>query len=217
MSRETEKRLAAASAAALVEDSMCVGLGTGSTVAHLLVELGRRRAKAVYVATSPETERAAASLGLEVEPFDASASFDLAIDGADQVTEAGWLIKGAGGALTREKIVAASTKRFVIIVDSFKVVARLHSPVPVEILAFGASSTLRRLAPCALRDAPVSPDGGLIADYLGEVHEPAALASRLSSTPGVVEHGLFSPDLVSEVFVGVGESVRHIVVGGEHD
>ena len=196
---------------------MRVGLGTGSTVAYLLGELSLREVRAIYVATSPATERAARSLGLRVESFDARVSFDLAIDGADQITEDGWLIKGAGGALTREKIVAASADRFVVIADSSKLVESLHAPVPLELLAFGVSSTLRRLEPCALRDVAPSPDGGLIADYRGEVHEPHALASRLSSTPGVVEHGLFSPELVSEVYVGVGDEVRRVVVGGEHD
>ena len=201
MSREAEKRLAAAKAATLVEDSMRVGLGTGSTTAYLLAELGARPVRAVFVATSPATEQAARSFGLEVEPFGANARLDLAIDGADQVDEDGWLIKGAGGALTREKLVAASTDRFVVIVDSSKLVA----------------STLHRLAPCELRDVAPSPDGGLIVDYLGEVHEPGALASRLSTTPGVVEHGLFAPSLVSEVLVGIGETVRRMVVRGEHD
>jgi ribose 5-phosphate isomerase A len=217
VSREAEKRLAAAKAATLVEDSMRVGLGTGSTTAYLLAELGARPVRAVFVATSPATEQAARSFGLEVEPFGANARLDLAIDGADQVDEDGWLIKGAGGALTREKLVAASTDRFVVIVDSSKLVASLHAPVPVEILALGASSTLHRLAPCELRDVAPSPDGGLIVDYLGEVHEPGALASRLSTTPGVVEHGLFAPSLVSEVLVGIGETVRRMVVRGEHD
>ena len=217
MSLETEKRLAAARAATLVKESMRVGLGTGSTVSYLLAELGRRPVKALFVATSPATEQAARALGLPVESFDENGSLDLAIDGADQVTEDGWLIKGAGGALTREKIVAASADRFVVIVDSTKLVGSLHAPVPFEILAYGASSTLGRLTPSQLRGGAPSPDGGLIGDYLGDVHEPGLLASRLSTTPGVVEHGLFAPELVSEVYVGVGESVRRIVVKGDHD
>lgn len=217
MSHEVQKQLAAAQAADLVRDGMRVGLGSGSTVEYLLVALGDRHVEAVFVATSPATERRARSLGLEVDDFDPSGRLDLAIDGADQVTDEGWLIKGAGAALTREKVVAASADRFVVIVDSSKVVERLRAPVPVEILAFGASSTLHRLQPCRRRDVAPSPDGGLIVDYLGEVHEPGDLARKLSSTPGVIEHGLFPPDLVSEVYVGVGESVRRIVVRGEHD
>ncbi len=217
MSRESEKQLAATKAAILVHEGMRVGLGTGSTVAYFIGALAQRRVKVVLVATSPASEQAAKALGLEVEPFDESGRLDLAIDGADQITSDGWLVKGAGGALTREKIVAASADRFVVIADSTKLVESLHAPVPLELLAFGLSSTLVRLAPCALRGVPASPDAGVIADYLGEVHDPSALASRLASTPGVVEHGLFGPDLVSEVYVGVGESVRRIVVRGEHE
>ncbi|MFZ1062760.1 MAG: ribose-5-phosphate isomerase RpiA [Acidimicrobiales bacterium] len=217
MSHEAQKQLAAEHAAALVRDGMRVGLGTGSTVHYVLTALAKRRVRAHYVATSPATAHAAASVGLAIGDFEPDGRLDLAIDGADQVNGDGWLIKGAGAALTREKIVAASADRFVVIVDSSKLVERLGPPVPVEILRFGAPSTMRRLAPCRERDVAESPDGGLIVDHWGEVHEPADLARKLSSTPGVIEHGLFAPDLVSEVFVGVGESVRHIVVKGEHD
>lgn len=215
MSQETEKRLAANEAAVLVSDGMRVGLGTGSTVSFLLVALAKRHARATYVATSPRTEDAARLLGLEVGPFDRDGHLDLAIDGADQITEDGWLIKGAGGALTREKIVAASADRFVVIGDSSKLVGALHAPVPLELMAYGLSSTMRRLGPCALRDEPPSPDGGVIADYLGEVIAPEVLANRLSSTPGVVAHGLFEPDLVSEVILGIQDGVRRIMAGGK--
>jgi ribose 5-phosphate isomerase A len=105
----------------------------------------------------------------------------------------------------------------VVIADSSKVVEALHAPVPLELLAFGLTSTLARLAPCAVRGVAPSPDGGVIADYWGEVHEPGVVAGLLSATPGVVEHGLFAPALVSEVYVGVGHSVRQIVVGSKHE
>jgi ribose 5-phosphate isomerase A len=214
MNVEREKQLAAMDAATLVQDGMRVGLGTGSTVAYLLSALARRDVKAVYVATSPETEARARSLGVATQPFDTLNQLDLAIDGADQVSSDGWLIKGGGGAHTREKVVAASATRFVVIVDSTKLVAELRAPVPLELMAFGLASTLSRIEPTVLRDAPASPDGGVIADFFGDVQEYAALAKRLSQTPGVIEHGLFSPEMVSEVIVGSGNGVRHLVKGG---
>jgi ribose 5-phosphate isomerase A len=98
----------------------------------------------------------------------------------------------------------------VVIADSHKRVAALRGPVPVELLAFGLAATLRRLQPIRLRDVPRSPDGGVIADYLGAVDHPAALAARLEATPGLVAHGLFPPALVSQVLIGRGESVERI-------
>lgn len=200
------KRDAAERAALLVQDGMRLGLGTGSTVAHLLPALARRGLTDLRcVATSIATERAAVALGLRVETLDALPELDLAIDGADQVTPDGWLVKGGGAAHTREKIVAAAADRFVVIISPDKMVARLAPPVPLELLVFGATATLAAVAPAALRPGtPTSPDGNLIADFLGPVADPAALAARLGATPGVVEHGLFPPDLVSEVVVGAG-------------
>lgn len=199
---EDEKRHAAEAAARLVEDGMTVGLGTGSTVAYLLPALAARELSLRCVATSPRTEAAARSLGLPVEPFDRIDRLDLAIDGADQIAPDGWIVKGGGAAHTREKIVAAAADRFVVIADSGKLVDALRPPVPVEILAYGLHATLRALAPVRLRDVPPSPDGGVIADYLGPVADPASLAARLSAVPGLVEHGLFPPSLVTEILVG---------------
>ncbi len=210
MSIEREKQVAAEAAADLVEDGMTVGLGTGSTVAFLLPALARRALDIRCAATSPRTEHAARKLGLQVEAMQDIEQFDVTIDGADQVAPDGWLVKGGGGAHTREKIVAAAADRFVVIVDSSKLVDALHGPIPVELLCFGLRATLRRIAPVSLRDAPLSPDGGVIADYQGPVVDPAALAAWLASTPGVVEHGLFPPQMVATVLVGRGESVDWI-------
>ena len=198
---EREKRLAAEAAAELVEHGMRVGLGTGSTVAFLLPALASRSLRITCVATSVRTEQEARRLGLHVVPFESIARLDIAIDGADQIGPGGWLVKGGGAAHTREKIVAAAAERFVVIASSDKVVEQLAPPVPVEVLGFGADATLAAIAPAALRDVAPSPDGGLIADHLGPIGDPAALALRLASTPGVVEHGLFPPTLVSDVFV----------------
>ena len=207
-----EKQLAAEAAAALVEDGMLVGLGTGSTVAYLLRALGARRPKIVCVATSPRTERDAGSLGLDVRPFEELDRLDIAIDGADEIAPDGWLVKGGGGAHTREKIVAAAADRFVVISSSDKLVDGLHAPVPLELLPFGLAATLRALAPTRLRDVPLSPDGGVIADFVGEVGDAGALAARLAATPGVVEHGLFPPRLVAEILVGTGERLERRVI-----
>jgi ribose 5-phosphate isomerase A len=161
------------------------------------------------VATSPATEQAARALGLTVEPLDALRELDIAIDGADQIDPEGWLIKGGGAAHTREKIVAAAAARFVVIASAEKAVAALGPPVPLEILRFGAETTLTALAPARWRDVPASPDGNRIADYLGAVGDPDALAERLSSTPGVVEHGLFPAAMVSDVLIAGPEGVEH--------
>lgn len=203
------KEVAARAAAELVGDGMKVGLGTGTTVAHLLSALGERARElpdARFVATSPATERIARELGLGVCGLDelvgSGGELDIAIDGADQIDPGGWLIKGGGGAHTREKIVAAAARRFVVIVSADKLVARLGPPVPLEVLAFGAHRTLAALGDARLRGGPASPDGNLLAFYDGPIEDPRALATRLSDMPGVVEHGLFAPELVSEVLVG---------------
>jgi ribose 5-phosphate isomerase A len=186
----------------MVQDGMRLGLGTGSTVAYLLEALGERElGGARCVATSAQTARIARELGLSVVELDDVRELDLAIDGADQVDDEGWLIKGGGAAHTREKIVAAAAARFVVIVSGEKAVRRLTPPVPLELVPFGVHSTLRAVSPASLRDVPRSPDGGLIADYLGAIEDPRALAGRLSCTPGVVEHGLFEPQMVSEIVI----------------
>jgi ribose 5-phosphate isomerase A len=211
MALDGEKRLAAEAAAELVEDGTVVGLGSGSTVAFLLEALAGRRLDVRFVATSPATESAARGLGLAVESFagpQAPARLDLALDGADQVDPAGWLVKGGGAAHTREKTVAAAADRFVVIVDSSKLVERLAPPVPLELSEFGLAATLRRLGAATLRDAARSPDGGVIADYAAPFDDPRSLAARLAAEPGVIEHGLFPPELVADVVVATGKRVE---------
>ena len=208
MGIDDEKRLAAEAAALLVEDGMAVGLGTGTTVAFFLPALAARNLDIVCVATSVDTDRGARDLGLRLDPFDELERLDLAIDGADQIAPDGWLVKGGGGAHAREKIVAAAADRFVVIGSSDKLVARLSPPVPLELCPFGIASTIRALDKVTLRDPPLTPDGGHLADYLGEVGDPAALAAALDSSPGVVAHGLFPPSLVSEILIGAGGGVE---------
>jgi ribose 5-phosphate isomerase A len=213
MNVEQEKRLAAEAAARLVQEGMIVGLGTGSTVAYLLPALAVRGLGVRCVATSPATEHLARELGMDVESFrgaDALTRLDIAIDGADQVAPSGWLIKGGGGAHTREKAVATAADRFVVIVSANKMVDKLKPPVPLELLEFGLASTMHRMQSVKLRDAPQSPEGGVIADFTGTFDDPARLADRLSTTVGVVEHGLFGPELVSDVIVARGDRVERI-------
>jgi ribose 5-phosphate isomerase A len=212
MGVEDEKRNAAEAAAQLVEDGMTVGLGTGSTVAYLLPALAARGLTLRFVATSVGTEEQARSLGLPVEAFEGIARLDIAVDGADQIAPGGWIVKGGGAAHTREKVVATSSDRFVVIASSDKLVETIASPIPLELLPFGLDATLARLGEVELRDVPPSPDGGIIADYLGPVEDPAAVAAWLSATAGVVDHGLFPPELTSEVLVGRGDEVERLTL-----
>jgi ribose 5-phosphate isomerase A len=193
---------------------MTVGLGTGSTTAYLLAPLASRKLDIRCVATSPATEQEAVRLGLKVVAFtgpSAPARLDIAIDGADQVDSCGWLVKGGGGAHTREKAVAASSSRFVVIVDSSKLVERLSPPIPLELLQFGLEATLARLEAARLRDVPLSPDGGVIADYIGEFDDAESLAVVLSSAAGVIEHGLFPSSMVTDVLIGRGDGVERMI------
>ena len=177
---DTEKRLAAEAAAELVEDGMTVGLGTGSTVAHLLPAIAARGVTGIRcVATSVATEEQARELGIPVEQFNTLRRLDIAIDGTDEVTPDGWLIKGGGAAHLREKIVAAAAERFVVIADSSKPVEALRGPVPLELFSFGIASTLARLgAEVELRDVPPSPDAAR------SPTTAARSATRPSSPPG---------------------------------
>jgi ribose 5-phosphate isomerase A len=203
------KEAAARAAAELVEDDMRVGLGSGSTLAFVLPALAERGLRNLRcVVASPETERSARELGLPLSSLDEVGELDLAIDGADQIDPAGWLIKGGGGAHTRERIVAAAARSFVVIASPEKAVAQLAPPVPLELLRFGAERALMLLAPARLRDRPPSPDGGLIADYFGPVGDPRELAARLSATPGVIDHGLFEPEMVSLILIAGEDGIE---------
>jgi ribose 5-phosphate isomerase A len=213
---------AARAAAALVEDGMVVGLGSGRTAGLAVRALGERAAAGLRigcVATSGSTEALARGVGLRVLAPSAG-PIDLTIDGADQVDPALRLIKGGGGALTREKIVARASRRLIIVVDREKLVPRLHGGVPVELVAFGASFTLAALAAAGLRarlreDAqgrPVASDnGGLLAEVsLPEAADLATIAAQLDGMSGVVEHGLFLRE-VERVLVGGDAGVDLLV------
>ncbi|WP_428536232.1 ribose-5-phosphate isomerase RpiA [Rhodopila sp.] len=205
--RGARKREAAMAAVAMVQDGMAVGLGTGSTAAFAidgLIQRVRAGLRIVGVPTSERSARQAREGGIELTDFARHPRLDLTIDGADEIARDSLaLVKGLGGALLREKIVAAASDRLVIIADEPKLVSKLGgtSPVPVEIVAFGHETTTARLAKLGanpvLRMAPdgtpFRTDGGnLILDCgFGTIEDPARLERDLSGVIGVVESGLF--------------------------
>jgi ribose 5-phosphate isomerase A len=205
--RDARKREAAMAAVAMVEDGMLVGLGTGSTAAHAidgLIERVRGGLRIVGIPTSERSAKQARDGGIELTDFAHHIRLDLTIDGADEILRPSLdLIKGLGGALLREKIVAAASERLVIIADEPKLVSGLGStaPVPVEIVTFGWQTTAARLTRLGgnpvLRKQPdgaaFRTDGGnLILDcHFGVIADPAQVEQDLSRTIGVVETGLF--------------------------
>lgn len=207
------KRVVAHAGAALVEDGMRVGLGSGRTVLQLVDALGQRRSRAQFVVSSPSVSARVRTQGLTLQDFDARdapESLSLALDGADAVAEDGWVLKGRGGAHTRERLVARAAGGVVLLVTSDKLVKRLDAPVPVEVLRFGFASTLRaleRLGTVSIREAPVTPDDGVLLDVTLDLGVPGAAAAALDATPGVVDHGLFAPTLVSGLLVAQGSQV----------
>ena len=204
---EGAKKAAAEAAAAIVEDDMRVGLGTGSTVRYVIEALGRAGREITCVATSSASEELAREVGLELVTPDQAVRLDLTIDGADEVDQFLNLTKGGGGALTREKVVAAMADRFVVVVDKSKKVAHLGAfATPVEVLPFAPAVTADRLRTLGagtveLREGQ-SDNGLLLLDAsFREIDDPEDLAAKLSALPGVVEHGIFLADLVSTVVV----------------
>lgn len=200
---ERGKRAAGAAAAELVEDGMTLGLGTGSTARWFIAAVGdlvRGGLNLRGVATSLHSEAQARHEGIPLVEL-GRRGVDLAVDGADSVDPDFRLIKGAGGALIREKIVAAAARRFVVVVDSSKLHQRLGGPLPVELVEFGWQATLAALESTGTvfhlrRDAAGAPvlsdNGNLIADARVEVVEdPEGLAEQIEAVPGVVGHGLF--------------------------
>lgn len=210
------KRMAAERAVDEVEDGMILGLGSGSTAEFALEALAGRIEKGLRVTGIPTSETTAAlarRLGVPLTSFAEHRHIDITIDGADQV-ERGTLtlIKGLGGALLREKIVASACDQMIVVVDEAKLVDRLggNAPLPVEIASFGWQTVLDRLVAIGCRpglrlagDQPFTTDGGnYIADCaIAEIPDPAALEARLSAIVGVVESGLFV-GLASKIVVG---------------
>jgi len=218
---QDEKKLAGESAASLIKDGMVVGLGTGSTLSWTIKKLSQRIKEEglefLGVATSYQTEELAIISGISLTTLRQHPVLDLAIDGADQINPELFAIKGGGAAHTREKIVACSSKKFVVAVDHSKYKKKLDCPIPVEVLPFalklvenklrllGGDPVLRQ---ARMKDGPVITDNGnfMIDVDFGIIEDPRALATKLSVLPGLVEHGIF--DNVNELHLGRAKKVE---------
>jgi ribose 5-phosphate isomerase A len=223
MANEEEKEAAGRAAAKLVRDGDIVGLGTGSTAYFAVVALGERvkdGLKIIGIPTSVRTADLARAVGIPLTTLDEHPEIDITIDGADEVDPKLNLIKGGGGALTREKVIATASKNMVVVADSGKVVAVLGKfPLPVEVITFARTVVERKVVALGgspkLRvkadDSPfVTDNGNQILDCsFGKIVDPPALARELSGTPGVVEHGLFI-GLAKLAIVGRGNSVEEV-------
>ena len=230
MSADAYKKQAAEAAVGLVMNDMTIGIGTGSTAAHFIAALGERARDGLFVSavpTSEDTARKAAAVGINLIEPDETTVIDLAIDGTDEVDARRQLIKGGGGALLREKIIANAAAKFVVIADASKEVAELGAfPLPIEIDRFAFALTVRAVreaiaalgygAPdVRLRAGPAGPafisDGGnfILDCRLGRIADAAALDRALKGIPGVVETGLFI-GLADEIILAGPEGLRRI-------
>ena len=231
MTQSDDKRLAAEAALAEIADGMAVGLGTGSTAAFAIAEIGRRRAadwpNATFYATSRRTFLMARDAGVPVARFSEIAVLDLAIDGVDELDPAMRAIKGAGGAMLREKVIAEAARRMVVIADGSKRVAALgKAPVPVETLpfarAFVAGAVAKLGAEPVLRMAESgrayrTEQGNLVLDCrFAAIPDPAALAAALAAIPGALGHGLFV-DQVKAAYIACEGVVTRLERGPSND
>lgn len=231
MSADAYKKQAAEAAAQLVQPDITLGLGTGSTAAHFIAALGLRVRDGLYVKgvpTSDDTARKAAEAGIGLVDPDETTIIDLAVDGTDEVDGALTLIKGGGGALLREKIVANAARRFVVIADTSKKVAQLgRFPLPVEIDRFSFALTVRavretlaglgyeradiRLRAGAAGPAFLSDGGNFILDCsLGRISDARAADAALQAIPGVIETGLFIAMADEVILAGPDGVERHV-------
>lgn len=211
--RDEWKRNAAEKAVEIVEDRMVVGLGSGSTVGEVIKALGKAESKSKFVASSAATQQLAEKMGLNLVSLERGSELDIVIDGADEVDPYFAMIKGGGGAHTREKIVSSAGKEVNIVVDRTKLVFRLgeKNPVPIEVVPFaieyiggllekfGENTQLRKNSP----GSPYITDNGnyIIDVEIPEIEEPRELEKRLNQVPGVIENGIFA-DFTDRIFVG---------------
>lgn len=219
------KRMAGEEAVNYIEPGMVIGLGTGSTAAYMIRALSRRLHEGLTIVgavpTSQATMQLAASLGVPLTDLDTHPELDLAIDGADQIDRRLFLIKGGGGALLREKIVATAARRFIVIGDTTKLVSKLGSgaPLPVETVPFAATPVHRRLeslgAMVQLRQrggkAFITDNGNVIMDcfFANGIDDPPALERQIRAITGVVETGLFL-GMAERAIVGGANGVQVI-------
>jgi ribose 5-phosphate isomerase A len=210
--REAEKALAAEAAVAEVQSGMLVGLGTGTTAAFAIAALARRAGQGLRIqtaATSLATARAAEAAALVVLDFADLAAVDLGIDGVDEVDPGLRAIKGGGGAMLREKIVARAATRMIAIADASKRVGRLTRAIPVEILPFARASVLAELkrlgGEAVLREGRVSDQGNLLADcHFSDMGDLPALAAVMAAIPGLLGHGIFLDEIDTLILGGDG-------------
>ncbi len=221
------KELAAQKSLEFIEEGMVVGLGSGTTATHFIKLLGekvKRGFKVRGIPTSLVSQELAESLSIPVIDFWQCSEIDLTVDGADEIGPGLALIKGGGGALLREKIVASASRRFIVVADSRKVVPRLGKfPLPVEVIPMAAPLVEKKLASFGihpvLRRLPdgspfITVEGNLILDCAcGEIADPKALASSIREIIGVVEHGLFL-GMAETALVATGLEVKILKPSG---
>ena len=223
---ERAKKKAALEAVQLVEDGFVIGLGSGSTVAYAIEEIGKKirgeKLKVLGVPTSYQASLLAIKSGISLTTLNEHPELDLAVDGADQIDKELNLIKGMGGALTLEKIVASASKKLIIVADETKLVDKLgtNQPVPIELLPFALSTVMSKIKEMrgkpVLREAkgkvgPVITDNGnfiIDADF-AQISEPEELNTRLKLISGVIETGLFI-EMADIVYLGTPTSVRRL-------
>ena len=219
---DDDKKAAAVAAVAEVREGMLVGLGTGSTAAFAIRALGERVAEGLAiraVVTSDASGKLARELGIEVLDFAAIAHVDLTIDGADEIDSRCFAIKGAGGAMLREKIVAASSARMIVIADGSKRVERIGAAkLPVEVLPFAIAYVMRVLtdmgAAPTIRDNYRTDQGNLVVDcHFRALEDPRATAATLSAIPGILGHGLFL-DEVDAAYIATNGIVTRLERAG---
>jgi ribose 5-phosphate isomerase A len=221
MNSDELKRQAALRALEEIRDGMVVGLGTGSTASHFIRELGRARLKVVGIPTSEQSRKLAEECGVRLTTFNEHPRLDVTVDGADEVSPALDLIKGLGGALVREKIVAHASKRFVVVVDDSKLVGQLGSKtvIPVEVIPLAVPCVLLKLNELGgdgrIRERNgqpfVSDNGNTIVDWQhGVIDNPAALEKQLKSITGVVDSGIFA-HAANCVIVAGAEGIRTLL------
>jgi ribose 5-phosphate isomerase A len=217
MTTDDDKRLAAEAAIEEVKAGMLVGLGTGSTAAFAVAALARRVADGLRVeafATSEATAKAAFASGIVVRDFAAVTALDLAIDGTDEIDARLWAIKGAGGAMLREKAVAAAARRMVVIADGSKRVSAIgEAKLPVEVLPFARGFVVARLqalgARVSVRMDYETDNGNLVADCrFSGMDDPRALAAAIGAIPGVLGHGLFLDEVDAAYIASAGLVTR---------
>ena len=214
MNQEQEKKDAALASLAYIQDDCNLGLGTGSTVKHLIENLHTVKEKInALVSSSKETTCKLQDAGFRVDELSAIGSPDLYIDGADEVTHSFYMIKGGGGALTREKIIAAASKKIICIVDSSKIVDVLGKfPLPIEVIPMAKSYVAREIITLEgqpeFRNEFITDNGNIILDVHNlSIIDPPELEKKLNNIPGIVSNGIFANNAANVILVGKNDEV----------